>query len=188
RGCTALDVEELLPAEVEPEPGLGDDVVGITQRQARRQDAVTAVRDVAEGAAVHEGRHPFHGLHQVRLERVFEDDGHGVRRLYLAGGYRFFFAGETDNDTRQAPDQIGRAAGQGENRHHLGGGGDVEAFLTRHAHEPPAQADDDLPQGTVVHVHDPAPADLPHIEIDRAVEQGVVQHSGQQVVGRGDGV
>ena len=71
-GHPALDVDELLGAEVRPEAGLGDHDVGELERRAGGDHRVAAVRDVGERSAVHEGRRVLEGLHEVGGERVLE--------------------------------------------------------------------------------------------------------------------
>jgi di/tripeptidase len=55
-GLAALDVEELLGAEIGAEAGFGHHVVGELERGRGREHRVAAVRDVGERAAVDEGR------------------------------------------------------------------------------------------------------------------------------------
>ena len=66
-GLAALDVEELLGAEIGAEAGLRHHVVGELQRGLGRDHRVAAVRDVGERAAVDERRVVLQRLHQVRL-------------------------------------------------------------------------------------------------------------------------
>ena len=72
----ALDVEELLGAEVEPEARLGEHHVRAPQHQPRGDDAVAAVRDVAERTAVDERGRALDGLHQVGQHRVAQQRRH----------------------------------------------------------------------------------------------------------------
>ena len=80
----ALDVEELLGAQVGAEAGLGHHVVGQLQRRLRGDDGVAAVGDVGERAAVDERRVVLQRLHQVRLERVLQQHGHRAVGLQVA--------------------------------------------------------------------------------------------------------
>ena len=75
-GLAALDVEELLAAEVGAEAGFGHHVVGELERGGGGQHRIAAVRDVGERPAVDEGRRAFQRLHQVRRQRVLEQRGH----------------------------------------------------------------------------------------------------------------
>ncbi len=77
----ALDVEELLGAQVGAEAGLGDDVVGQLEGHLGGEEGVAAVGDVGEGAAVDEGGRVLERLHDVRLDGVAEEDDHGRVRL-----------------------------------------------------------------------------------------------------------
>ena len=83
-----LDVEELLGAEVGAEPRFGDDDVGERERRARRENAVAAVRDVAERPGVHEGRSALERLHEIRANRVLEQQRHRAGGAQLAGSHR----------------------------------------------------------------------------------------------------
>ena len=79
--------------------------------------------------------------------------------------------------------------GQREDRHHLGGGGDVEAGLPRDAVHVAAQADDDVAQRPVVDVEHPAPGDVVQVEAGLvALVEMVVEQRREQVVRRGDRV
>jgi hypothetical protein len=68
----ALDVEELLGAQVRAEAGLGHDILAQLQRRGGGDHAVAAMRDVGEGPAVDEGRVVLERLHEVGLHRVLE--------------------------------------------------------------------------------------------------------------------
>ena len=84
-GLAALDVEELLGAEIGAEAGFGDDVVGELERGLGGEHRVAAVGDVGERAAVDEGGVVLQRLHQVRHQRVLEQHGHGAVALEVAG-------------------------------------------------------------------------------------------------------
>ena len=78
---------------------------------------------------------------------------------------------------------------QAEDGHDLGGDGDVESVRAREAVRNAAQRIDDLAQRAVVHVEHAPPRDTAGVEPERvAPVDVVVQHRGQEVVRRGDGV
>ena len=106
----------------------------------------------------------------------------------VAGAHRLAVAGVADDDVAQALLEIGERACETEDRHHLGGGDDVEAVLPGKAVADAAQADDDVAQRPVVHVGHPPPGDSPHVEgrLEPPV-QVIVEHRRQQVVGERDG-
>ena len=90
---------------------------------------------------------------------------------------------------RQTLLQIRQVGGKAQHGHDLAGHGDVKAVLAGHALHPAAQAVHDVAQLPVVHVHAALPGDVLHVDIQRiALLDVVVQHGGQQVVGRADGV
>ncbi len=185
----ALDVEELLRAEVGAEARLGDGVVAEAQCELGGEDAVAAVGDVGEGTAVHERGIVLQRLHEVGRERIAEEHGHGAVGLELGGGDRLFLAGVADDDAAEAFLQLVEVLREAEDGHDLGGHGDVEAGLAADAVGHTAHAHDDLAEGAVVHVHDALPHDAVRVDPERvAVREMVVDHRRQQVVRGGDGV
>jgi hypothetical protein len=187
-GLAALDVEELLGAQVGAEARLGDDVIDELQRALRGDHGVAAVRDVGERPAVDERRVVLERLHQVRRQRVLEEHGHRAMRLQVGRLHRLLVARVADHDVAQALLQIVERVGQAENRHHFRGDDNVEAVLARVAVRRPAQGDGDLAQRPVVHVEHALPRDAPHVDAELvAVVDMVVDQRGEQVVGELDG-
>ena len=88
-GSSALDVQELLRPQVGTKPGFGDRVVAELPGQACGQDCVAAMGDIGERAAMDEGRRPFDGLHQVRMNSVLHERCHRSRRPELACQHGF---------------------------------------------------------------------------------------------------
>ncbi len=160
----ALDVDELLRAEVGAEAGLGHDVVGELQRGLRGDDRVAAVGDVGERPAVDEGRVVLQRLHQVGRERVLEQHRHRPVHLQVARAHRLLVARVADHDVAEALLQILQRGRQAEDRHHLGGDHDVEAVLARIAVGRAAERDRDVAQRAVVHVHHALPLDAAHVD------------------------
>ena len=112
-GLAALDVEELLGAEVGAEARLGDHVVGELERGPRGDHRVAAVRDVGERAAVDERRVVLERLHEVRHQRVLEQHGHRAGGLEVGGGHRAALAGVADDDLAEALLEVVRGRGRG---------------------------------------------------------------------------
>ena len=94
----ALDVHELLGAEVRAEAGLGHDVIRELERGARRHYRIAAVRDVGERSAVDEGGIVLERLYQVRRERIFQNGRHRAMRPDVAGEDRLVVARVADDD------------------------------------------------------------------------------------------
>ena len=85
--------------------------------------------------------------------------------------------------------KVAQVRRQAEDRHDLGGFGDLEAALARHAVGGTAEADDDVAERAVVHVHHALPEDPAWIEGERvALGQVIVDHRGDQIVGGPDRV
>ena len=72
-GGAALDVKELLHADVGAKAGFGDDVVAQPQRQLVGQDGGVAVGDVGKRPGVDEGGLPFQRLQQVGVQRILHE-------------------------------------------------------------------------------------------------------------------
>ncbi len=145
--------------------------------------------DVGEGAAMHKGRVVLQRLHQVGLQRVLQEHDHGARRLEVLGedGGLVLLVG--DDDLADAALEVLDRGREAEDGHDLGSHRDVEARLARIAVGNAAERADDLAQRAVVHVHDAAPGDAAGVDAEFvAPVDVVVDHGGQQVVRRGDGV
>ncbi len=85
--------------------------------------------------------------------------------------------------------EVGRALRERQDRHHLGGGGDVVAGLPLQPVRAAAQGDAHAAQGPVVEVDGAAPEDRLRVKPEPVpLVQVVVEESGQEVVRRGDGV
>ncbi len=129
-GGAALEVEELLAAEVEGEPGLGDGVVGVGQGHPGGEHRVAAVGDVGERPAVDEGRRPLERLDQVGQEGLLEQDRHRAHGPEVGGG-----TGVPSWRSRPGSGRAGRGgrrrSGQAEDGHDLAGRRDVEPGLAR---------------------------------------------------------
>ena len=188
-GHAALDVQELLCAQVCAEARLGHNIVAQLEGDAGGHDGVAAVGDVGEGAAVDKGRGTLQGLDQVGLEGILQQGGHGPGCLQIASGHRLVVVGIGHDHAAETFLQVGDGGSQTQHCHDLGGHGDVKAVLTGHALHPAAQAVHDVPQLAVVHVDTALPGDLLHVDPQGiALLNVVVQHRSQQVVGRADGV
>ena len=184
-----LNVEELLRAQVGAEAGLREHDVRVLLGGAGGDQGVAAVGDVGKRAAVDERRRPAESLHQVRVDRILEQRGHRALGTEVAGCDRLLVVGQPDGDVGQALLQILQVRGQTQNRHDLGGGGDGEAGLRRHAVGRPAQAGDDVAQRAVVDIHTALPGHTARIDVERvALVDVVVNERGQRVVGTGDRV
>ena len=188
-GGAALDVQEFLRAEVRAEAGLRHAVLAKLESHARGHDAVAAVGDVREGAAVHEGGRALERLHEVGLERVLQKRGHRADGLEIARGHGLIVIGVADDDAAQPLLEIGDGGGEAEHGHDLAGDGDVEAVLARGAVGLAAESVDHEAQLPVVHIDAALPGDLARVDAEAvALLDVVVEHGGQQVVGRADGV
>ena len=185
----ADDVHELLHAHVRAEPGLRDDDVAELERDPVGDERVVAVGDVRERPAVDERGLTLERLHEVRLDRLLEQHGHRAGGLQLLRRDRLAVAGRADRDAAEPFAQVVEVARDGDDRHHLGGGGDVAARLAGIAVRAPAQADHGVAQRAVVDVDAAPPGDRERVDPELvAVEQMGLEHGGEQVVRGADGM
>ena len=145
--------------------------------------------DVRKRAAMHEDGIVLERLHEVRHQRVLEQDGHRAGRADVARRDVLLIAGLRHDDVAEAALQVSEVARQAEDRHDLGGDRDVKAVLAREAVRHTAQRTDDLAQRAVIHVHHAAPEDAARIDLQGVAPiDVVVDHGSEQVVGRRDRV
>ena len=145
--------------------------------------------DVGEGAAVDKRGRTLERLHQVGLERILKQCSHGALSLEVAGADGLAGKAVADDDLAQALLKIVDTRGQAQDCHDLGGNGDIEAVLARHALGLTANAVDDVAQLTVVHIDDALPSDALNVNTELiALLDVVIKHGGQQVIGGTDSV
>ncbi len=145
--------------------------------------------DVGKRPAVDKGGGMLQGLHQIGLQSVLQQGGHGARRLQLAGGHRFPVIGVAHDNGLQPALEIGDVLGEAQHRHDLTGHGDVKPVLPGHAAHPATQAVHHIPQLPVVHIHAAPPGDPSGINAQGvALVDVVVHHGRQQVIGGANGV
>ena len=158
---------------------------------ARREDAVAAVRDVAERPGVHDRRAAFERLHEVGADRVLEQHRHRARRLEVARAHRRL-ARPCSTPTMIWPSRCSRSS-------RLVASATIAMIslagmmTQRSSRTTPfagaAEADDRVPQRAIVHVDRPRPGDPPRVDVERvALLQVVVEHRRQQRVRARDGV
>ena len=185
----ALDVQELLSAQVGSEASLGDGVVGQLHSGLGGLDGVAAVGNVGEGAAVDESGGVLQSLDHVGLDGVLQNGSHGTLGLQVVSGDGLAGTAVSHDHLGQAGLHVGQVGGQAQNSHDLRSHDDVEAVLTGHAGGLAAQAAHDVTQLTVVHINNALPGDVAHVDVQSvALLDVVVDQGGHQVVGDADGV
>ena len=145
--------------------------------------------DVGEGAAVHEGGVALERLDQVGLDGILEQRRHGTLGVDVVDRDGLAVVGVGNDHAAEARLEVHEVGRQAEARHDLGGHGDVEAVLARHAVRDAAKAVDDAPELAVVHVDAALPHDAARVDPQGvALLDVVVEHRGAEVVGRADGM
>ena len=147
------------------------------------------MRDVGERAAVDERRRVLERLDEVGRDGVLEQGGHGSLGMQVMGRDGRAVIRVAHDDAPQTLLEVADGGSQAEAGHDLGGHGDVKAVLARHAVGHAAQAAHDAAQLAVVHINDALPRDAPGVDAKLvSLLDMVVEHGGEQVVRRADGV
>ncbi len=102
------------------------------------------MRDIGERAAMDEAGIVLQRLDEVGQQRVLEQSHHRACCLDVCAGDGGAVAAIADDDAVEALLKIGRIGREAEDRHDLGGDGDVEAALHRRAIARSAKAGHDL--------------------------------------------
>ena len=145
--------------------------------------------DIRERAAVDEGWRALERLHEVRLDGILEEQRQRARDIEFFRADGAAFAAVADDDLAEALLHVLEVFREAEDGHHLRSDRDVEPRLARRAVGLAAEADDDVAQRAVIEVKHALPGDASHIDVERiALLDVVVDDSGEQVVGRRDGV
>ena len=191
-GCqparAADDVDELLEAEIAAEAAFRDDVVGELQPDEVGDERAVAVRDVREGPSVDERRLAFERLHEIGLERVLEENGHRAGDLELLGRHRLAVVRRRERDRAEAAPDVSAVGGHRHQRHHLGGGRDVEPRLARERLVL-SDPDVDAAQKAILDVQAAAPRDIRRVDAEVvAVDDVRGDRGGKEVVGGSDRV
>ncbi len=185
----ALDVEELLCANVCTEARLGQQVVTALDANQVGQDAAVAVCDVGKRAGMHKCGRVLQRLEEVGLDCLLHKHRHRAGGQQLLGGDRLLFLVLADDDAPKAVAHIAQAGRQRQNRHHLARHRNVETGLARDAVALTAKANVDVAQVAVVGVNHAPPGNRIGVDVECvALVNMVVDHGREQVVGRGDGV
>ena len=182
-------VHELLQAEVRGETRLLHHEVRKAQGEEARPQGVRPVGDVAEGPHVNEGGVALGGLHQVGEEGLPEEGGHGPHRHKVLSVDGLALVGEGHPHPAEAPLQVLEVPGQAHEGHDLAGHGELKPPFPGHPVGLAPKAQDDVPEGAVVHVYGPLELYAPGVYAELVpLVKVVVQKGVQEVHGAGDRV
>ncbi len=182
---TALDIEELLRADVSTETRLGKQIIATLDTDQIGEDAAVAVRDIGKRTSMDQRRCIFQCLQQVRPQRIFHQDSHRPGCTNLLGSDRFFVIRIANNCSTKSFTHILQRGRERQNCHDFAGNGDVKARLAYDsAFELAAQANDNTAQRPILDIQHAFPGNLVEVNIERvAAHQAIVDHGGQQIIG-----
>ena len=161
----ALQVPELLEADVGAEPTLGDVIVRQLQPDLVGQNRRLTDGDVGERPCVDQRGLTFDGLEEVGVDGPAHEGRHGAADFQVAGGDFVALLVPTDDDLVHPLPHISEAGSHRQDGHHLRGDGDLEAALHHEAVHVPADSDDDVTEGLGAKVHGPLDVHVPGIDV-----------------------
>ena len=199
----AFHITEFLKTAIGAEAGLRHQIAVVTEQTQTDlvgDNGAVSMRDIGEGARMHECWAAFESLHEIGHQGVLEQNGHCPRSPQFICCDWLTGTVQSDHDSSQSLPQIFEVGGQSENRHYLRGRRDIETAVAGHSVF--AVADDDVAQRTIVHVNHPAPGNVIRIEIETLqslplqpfvagpffVIQSGIDSGGQEIVCGADGV
>ena len=97
-----IDVEELLGTQIGAKACLGNGDITKAHGHTRGHDGVAAVGDIGEGTAVDKCGRALERLHQIGLERILKQRGHGALSLEVAGADGLAGIAVADDNLAQA--------------------------------------------------------------------------------------
>ena len=147
------------------------------------------MRNVRKRAAMNQNRGIFQRLDEVGFDCVFHQSSHCAVRFQVTGIDRAVVISPGDQDIAHPFFQVHQVLCQAEDCHDLGSNSDDKAILTGNAVCLAAHADDNMPQGTVIHIHAAFEQDTPGVDSQLvALLDMVVDHCAEQVIGSGNRV
>ena len=182
-GLAALDVEELLGAEVGAEAGFGDDVVGELERGRVAITELQPCAMLANGPPWTKAGVPSSVCTRLGASASLSSAVMAPCRLEVAGAHRLAVARVADDDVAEALRRSSRSVA----RQKIAITSDATVMSKPSSRgkplaTPPSRVDD-LAQRAVVHVEHAAPGDAALVDAERvAPVDVVVDHRRQQVV------
>ena len=185
----AFDIDKLFRTQVGTESGFGHHHIVQRQSGAGGSDGIAAVGDVGERPAVNKHRVVLQALHQIRLQRLFQQHRQRAFRPQITHGNRRHVRPPAHDDVTQPLLQIRAPVCQAQNRHDLGRRCDIKPGFPGHTVGCSPKAAHHVAHGPVGQVHYPAPAYVARVQPSLvAPVDVVVDQRCQQVVGGRDGV
>ena len=182
-GHAALDVQELLCAEIGGKARLCDGIITELERHARGRDTVAPMRNVRKRTAMDKGRRAFERLHKVGLERVLQQGRHSALGLQIVCSDRLSVKGVGNDHPAKAGFQISNVGGKAQHCHNLTCYSNIESILAGDALRLAAETVYNVAELAVVHIDGTLPSDLLCIDAKGiALLDVIVEHCREQVV------
>mmetsp|Transcript_12968 Transcript_12968/g.24030 ORF Transcript_12968/g.24030 Transcript_12968/m.24030 type:complete len:252 (-) Transcript_12968:332-1087(-) len=151
---TAFDVAELFKSKVCTKATLSNNKICHLEGCSSTYQRAAPVCNVCEGSTVNNSRIVLQGLNDVRLKCVTEKGCHCTCGTNLVRGNCFLSAaGVAHNDFSKSVPQVVKVGSQAENSHNFACHADVKAILTRDSICSTSEADCNVAECSVVHVH-----------------------------------
>jgi len=185
----AFDVEEFFSAKISTEASFRNGNIAQFKGHFGSKKGVASVGNVRKRTAMDDSRRMFQRLDEVRFDGIFHEHGHGPFTAQLMDIDRIPIKVRANDDTAKTFLQVFNIMGQAKDGHDFGSNSNHEPVFAHKTAGFTAQADNNMTESTVVHIHDAAPGNLTGIDPQFiALMDMVVNHCGQQVVGSRNGV
>ena len=135
--------------------------------------------DIGERPAMDQCRGMFQGLHQVGLQRVFQQNRHGPGSAEVRCGHRPLVPRFGHDDPAQTSLKLRQVTGEAEDRHGLARDGDIERGFS---HRTVIKPQHNPAQRPLVEIERATPDDLARIDVERITPvEMIVDHRRQQI-------
>jgi len=161
----ALDIPELLKADIRRKPTLGDMIIEHLEADPVGNDGRLADGDVGKGSGVNHAGLILGGTHEGRIDGIAHPGGHGISHFQIAGCHGIAAPVKSYGDVVQAFLQVRQVSHDRQNRHQFGADGNPEFGLHHVSVHAAAHADDNVAQRLGTEIHDPAHFDPGGIDL-----------------------
>ena len=166
---TALDVKELLHADIGAKAGLSQHIAILAYQLERNligYDRGVAMCDVGKRACVYQRRRAFQRLHQRRLDGILHEHGQRAGAADILGRDRFALLVQRHHHATQPLAHVVETGRKRQDRHDLAGNRDVEASHTFASLLLRPLANRNLAQHAVIDVHHAPPRNRRRIDVE----------------------
>ena len=185
RSEAAFYIEKFFRAQIGAEACLGNSIIRKFKRCFCSTDAVTAMSNIRKRSAVHNGRSILQSLNKIRLNSLFEQNGHCSVCFYVSAinGLTVICVG--NKNIAEPFLQIKYITAQAQHRHYLACNGNAKMVLTRHAVKFSAERYNNTAKSPVIHIKASFNLNSSGVDIKFVtLLKRIVEHGTHKIIGR----